>query len=199
MNQILQTHYEATLAKHGPNYRGMDWPDEEDVNKRYRVMLDGRQGSSVLDLGCGIGGLYEVLYSWENYIGIDISPLMIAEAKKKYPEPLFECRDILKNPYPDNSFDYVIMNGLLTVKATMLQIQMVAFARAMIIAAFKTCRIGIAFNVMSEHVDWKRDDLFHWRFDDVARFLTKEVSPHFVFRNDYGLREYTVYVYKESQ
>ena len=34
--------------------------------------------------------------------------------------------------------------------------------------AFARCTCGIAFNVMSKHVDWERDDLFHVPFDEMA-------------------------------
>jgi hypothetical protein len=49
--------------------------------------------------------------------------------------------------------------------------------------------------VMSKHVDWERDDLFHLPFDALGSFLREEVSRHFVIRHDYGLYEYTTYIY----
>ena len=49
---------------------------------------------------------------------------------------------------------------------------------------------------MSKHVDWERDDLFHLPFDDLARWLVASVSRNIVIRADYGLYEYTVYVYR---
>ena len=51
---------------------------------------------------------------------------------------------------------------------------------------------------MSSHVDWTRDDLFHWPLDDLMSFLVKDVSRHVVIRSDYGLYEYSVYIYKNS-
>lgn len=204
MNQILKEHYEATLAKHGPNYKGMDWPSEKDAEKRYEVMeaVQGMDSGSILDLGCGAGLFLEWLrgeYIINDYLGVDISPKMIAEAKKRHPDYNFVERDILINPYADNGWDYCIMNGVLTVKATNTQEQMWDFAKKMILAAFKTAKIGIAFNVMSPLVDWRRDDLFYVGFDEMAAFLKKEVSKNFVFRQDYGLYEYCVYLYKEAQ
>jgi hypothetical protein len=59
-------------------------------------------------------------------------------------------------------------------------------------------RIGFAFNVMTTYLDWERDDLFHLPLDTMATFISTEVSRAFVVRHDYGLFEYTVYVYKES-
>ena len=58
-------------------------------------------------------------------------------------------------------------------------------------------REGLAFNVMSKHVDWERDDLFHLSTDLLLAFLKSELSRHVVIRHDYGLYEYTVYVYRE--
>ena len=37
---------------------------------------------------------------------------------------------------------------------------------------------------------------FHLPFDELAPFLTRELSRNFVLRNDYGLFEYTAYVYR---
>jgi hypothetical protein len=58
---------------------------------------------------------------------------------------------------------------------------------------------GVAFNVMARHVDWMRDDLFHLSLDEMASFACRELSRDFVIRNDYGLYEYTVYVYKRRE
>jgi hypothetical protein len=47
-------------------------------------------------------------------------------------------------------------------------------------------------------VDWERDDLFHLPFHTMADFVRGELSHHFLFRQDYGLHEYTTYVYREA-
>ena len=59
-------------------------------------------------------------------------------------------------------------------------------------------RRGLAFNVISKHVDWERDDLFHLPCDALIAFLKAELSRHCVVRHDYGLFEYTTYVYREA-
>jgi SAM-dependent methyltransferase len=202
-------HYEACLERHGPTHLGVDWPDLDDLRVRYRVMMDvvaaGAEGiPSVLDLGCGpallidhleaIGGLESI-----RYMGIDISAKMIEAARRRWPTHRFETRDILSNSLADQSFDYVLMNGVLTEKRTLSDGDMTAYAQRLIAAAFAGARKAIAFNVMSTHVDWRRDDLFHWSYDAVAAFLTTQVSRHFIFRADYGLYEYTVYVFRAPQ
>ena len=61
---------------------------------------------------------------------------------------------------------------------------------------FAKCIKGFAFNVMSKNVDWEREDLFHVSLDQLSDFLCKKITRNFIIRNDYGLYEYTVYVFK---
>jgi hypothetical protein len=95
-------------------------------------------------------------------------------------------------------FDYVIMNGVINLKVSASFDRMLAYWKALVGAVYPNARIGPAFNVMSKQVDWERDDLFHLPFDMLADFLTREINRHFVIRHDYGLYEYTVYVYREA-
>lgn len=203
----IAEHYEACLKQHGPTHRGLDWPNADDLAVRSGVMLGvcrqiDKTPISILDLGCGIGLLVDYLKERGlektfAYRGVDLSKEMAAVASSRHPGRMFETRDVLKEPLPPGSADYVIMNGLLTVKATLSYEAMELFAHAIIKAAFDTCRQGIVFNVMSAHVDWKRDDLFHWPYDKAVAFLSERCSRHLVIRADYGLYEYTVYVYRE--
>jgi len=68
----------------------------------------------------------------------------------------------------------------------------------MIVRVYNSCnRGGVAFNVMSKDVDWEREDLFHLPLNVLSNFLTKEVTRDFIIRYDYGLYEYTTYLYKK--
>jgi hypothetical protein len=88
------------------------------------------------------------------------------------------------------------MNGVFTEKRGLSQQEMLAYFEALVAAAFRKAGAGLAFNVMSKQVDWERDDLFHLPFDALAGFLASRISRNFVIRHDYGLYEYTVYVYR---
>ena len=203
----LAHHYETCLEKHGATPKGMDWPKDDDLRTRFAVMCGIVTHSppkmpSILDLGCGAGLLLDYmkekrLLTSFDYTGIDISEKMVETAKKRWPASNFEQRDILQKPLASQSYDYVIMNGVLTLKASLPYNAMVKFAERLIEAAFASCRLGLAFNVMNKHVDWERDDLFHWPFDEAAAFLKKFCSRHIIFRADYGLYEYTTYVFRE--
>jgi hypothetical protein len=73
---------------------------------------------------------------------------------------------------------------------------MFAYVRALVGRVWEHTTRGMAFNVMSKHVDWERDDLFHLPFDELAGWLVSEISRNFVIRSDYRLYEYTTYVYR---
>lgn len=205
----IYKHYESTLKKYGPTSKGMDWPNEKDAEKRFLVMMrlidfKSKDKIKLLDLGCGVGLLVDYLkanklYDKIEYVGMDISANMISEAKKRCVDDRFECRDIIKNPIPKDSYDYIIMNGVMTEKLSLSQHEMISFAEKIIKTAYESCKKGITFNVMSSHVDTKREDLFHYPLDQLVGFLVKECSRHIKINMDYGLYEYTTYVYRQPQ
>lgn len=203
----IVSHYEQCLERHGANHLGMDWPNLSDLHKRLKVLLgvvrstDG-QVPRLLDVGCGVGLLLDYIKDHANennynYTGLDISANMVNEARRRHSEAEFVTRDILTQPLEDSSYDYIVMNGVLTEKVTLSHDEMESYAKRLITAAFQIASKGIAFNVMSSHVDWEREDLFHWPLDAAVDFMRKHCTRHIVVRMDYGLYEYTVYLYKE--
>jgi len=202
-------HYEQCLEKHGDNHLGVDWPKLEDVDKRYQVMLDvmkldtHKQGenTSILDFGCGTAHLYEYMlknnYLHFEYAGLDISPKFTAVAQKKFPQNTFYCGDILENDSLFTNHDYIIMNGVFTEKRGLSFDEMWLYFTSMMKSLYVKCNRGLAFNVMSKNVDWEREDLFHLPFDQLSQFLCTNITRNFIIRNDYGLYEYTTYLYKK--
>lgn len=201
----IVSHYEGCLEKYGDSHLGVDWPNRADAETRYQVMLDVirtpiQSSISLLDFGCGASHLYD--YIQRNnlnhiaYHGLDISQKFIALSKQKYPVNPYYCLDLLQDDSNLPVFDFVVMNGVFTEKRELSFDQMFEYFKQMITQVFKHARIGIAFNVMSSHVDWERDDLFHLPMDVAADFLVKNISRDFVIRNDYRLYEYTIYVYR---
>ena len=200
-------HYESCFEKYGDAPKGMDWPNEEDAVKRYSVMLDlvkeNNSSVSLLDFGCGTSHLLEFINKKEEkfgnlkYSGADISSKFINLSKSKFPQVDYYCVDILKDDLSNiPSFDYAILNGVFTEKHTLSHEQMWEFFQKMILTIFEKVDKGMAFNVMSKAVAWERDDLFHLSTDVLIDFMVKNLSRNFIIRNDYGLYEYTVYLYK---
>jgi len=198
-------HYESCLAKHGDSHLGVDWPKAQDAETRYRVMLEvirrPRAGTlRLLDFGCGASHLYEYTVANDirgiEYTGLDLSPKFVELSRNKFPKNNYVCADILEEPEAVPAADYIVMNGVFTEKRGLDFDEMLGYFERTVKAAFAKAELGLAFNVMSKHVDWEREDLFHLPFDTLARFLVRELTHNFVIRNDYGLYEYTAYVYR---
>ena len=202
----IVSHYEQCFLTHGDNHKGVDWPNQSDLDKRFQIAYELTQKNaaakiSILDFGCGNGLFVDYLARNQlldrvTYTGLDLSQIFIDCCQKKYPDLPFICADVLHAPEAIGQHDYIIMNGVLTEKRSLEFDNMWAYAQQLLTALYNHCNIGIAFNVMSAHVDWKRDDLFHLPFDQLAEFLKTNLSRNFAFRNDYGLYEYTTYVYR---
>ena len=202
---MIVSHYEDCLEKYGDSYLGVDWPNQADALTRYQVMLDviREKGSSrvrLLDFGCGASHLYDYILANKinhiDYAGLDISEKFVQLSKKKHPQISYYCLDILQSAIELPTFDYVVLNGVFTEKRELAHREMWNYFKQMILKVFEIAQNGIAFNVMSSHVDWEREDLFHLPMDKLAEFLVKEVSRNFIIRNDYRLYEYTTYVYR---
>jgi SAM-dependent methyltransferase len=197
---------EKLLNEHGDSPSGMGWkPSDADV--RYGVMLDlvrgGAGSSTLLDFGCGTAHLLDYMQrkGTQNidYQGLDVSRQAIELCRRKFPEHEFLCLDVLAPDAPElPDFDYIVMNGILTYKGRLSQDEMFEYGKTLLRKLFPHARIGLAFNFMSKQVDWEREDLMHMPVDPLLDFLSREISRHVVVRHDYGLYEYTVYVYRQA-
>src|SRR4029079_19674097 len=192
----------------GDSHLGVDWPNAADAETRYRVMLDViRQPDddpiTLMDFGCGAAHRNEYLRRHGRneirYLGVDASQRFVELSRSKFPNADFYCADILKDKTALPEVDYVVMNGVLTEKRGLSFDEMREYMFKLLERVFPLARMGLAFNVMSQHVDWHTDDLFHRPYDLLAAFLKANLSRHFAFRADYGLYEYTVYVYREPK
>ena len=199
---------EGLFETHGDSHQGLGCPKPDGFYDRYRVYFDvirfgpATKGKcAILDVGCGTARLLDQIKASGrkdiDYRGVDLSPVLLEAARRKHPEADFICGD----PFDLDQIwsaapDYVVFGQIFTCRLQMSEEQMTDYMVRMLRLAFAHCRCGIVFNVMSAHVDWQREDLFHVPFDRMAEILQVNLSRNYIFRADYGLYEYTVYVYK---
>lgn len=208
----IAEHYDSCFKKHGDTHLGVDWPNVHDLQIRYRVMEDVIQYSNfnkseklsptVLDFGCGSAQFFDYVKITNNrfnllYSGLDINKSYIEYCTIKHRHNKFYQVDVLDPNTVLPSFDFIIFNGVFTEKCDLSYDQMMDFFKQVMIKMWDNCEYGIAFNLMSKHVDWERDDLFHVSIDELGWFLKNNLSRNFIIRNDYGLYEYTTYVFKK--
>jgi SAM-dependent methyltransferase len=156
----------------------------------------------LLDVGCGLGLLLD--YLSENslidrvdYTGTDLVKPIVQEVRARWPGRRFDLRDVRDEPYPHAAFDYSTVCGIFTAKHGNTYDETLVLAQSTLRAVWPSVTLGLGFNSMSKHVDWERDDLFHWPLDDIMRFCKRELSRHVSFRLDYGLWEGATLVRRE--
>ena len=206
--QSLVRLVEGFFETHGDTHQGLGYPKSDGFDDRYRVFLDVVrfapqvvEKALLLDVGCGTARLLDAIKASGRtdieYRGVDLSSALLAAAKKKHPEADLICGD----PFDVDEIwmpppDYVVFGGIFTCRLHMSEQEMTDYMLRLLRLAFNHCRRGLVFNVMSSHVDWEREDLFHVPFDRMAHLLQSNLNRNYIFRADYGLYEYAVYVYK---
>ncbi|MDC0425223.1 class I SAM-dependent methyltransferase [bacterium] len=159
-------------------------------------------GERLIDVGCGYADLLRHIQTEEiplKYIGVDISNKFIEFCKLQYPAQEFHCCDLLEDELPIERAEYVVLNGVFTIKNKLSFDEMFEFVQLMLAKCWTYTDVAMSFNVMSTHVDWERDDLFHCPIDKLVDFLTKNISLDVLIRADYKLYEYTVKVYRRAE
>jgi len=91
---------------------------KEDLYESERLFISKilKPGIKILDVGCGAGGFYNILKSYEpdiEYFGIDSCEELIREAKKINQKIKFKVGEGKQLPYKSNYFDLVLCFGTL--------------------------------------------------------------------------------------
>ena len=215
MNKERQIeYYERLLAEHGENYKALDWNSLESQRLRYKIFKEifiyGKKASgiSVLDVGCGFGDLYgffkaEGLLGRNriNYTGYDISPKLLAVARKKYSDAKFELTDILENRYVPKH-DYIFCSGIFNIQTSEKNEQL-DFVKEMIFRMYDLCNCGVAANFLSEGAmpvsnleNLNSGSYFYFKPEEIMSFC-RFVCTRFIMRHDYHPGDFTVYLLKQ--
>jgi cyclopropane fatty-acyl-phospholipid synthase-like methyltransferase len=201
LQRSVIAHYESQLREHGATARGMDWKDEASQRLRFRMLCDvcDLSGLSVHEVGAGAGHLLDYLVANgidAGYSGSDLSAEMVEAARLLHPETPFHQRSALEAA-GDSRYDVLLCSGLFHVKLDGGDAEWSDFVEAVIRHMYASCRVAIAFNLMSDAVDYRREALYHSSPAETVAFCTRELSRFVKLRHDYPLYEYTVYVYRE--
>lgn len=192
--QKLSSFYMRVLHSYGRNHSmAVHWSSPVTQKLRFEVFenVDNLNGKSILDVGCGVGDFYGFLISGNyklEYLGIDILPEMIQEARLKYPNGNFEAKQIDE---VEGSFDYIFASGLLSYKVEDYYAKYMKLIETM----FNKSRLGIAFNMLKkgEHME---DETFAVYDPKQIIEEMRKLSPKVSLIEDYLAYDFTVVVRK---
>jgi SAM-dependent methyltransferase len=194
--QDVLRRYAERINRLGPTVQALGWRNKEQQNLRFEIfqqLISLENNISVLDVGCGFGDLYNFLSEKINvdYTGCDLSPVVIEYANKNRVGGKFTVRDILEDPYQENSFDYVFMSGLFNYKID----NNLSYLKSMINEGFRISNKSLMFNLTSTLVDYQDQQLYYYKPEEVLNFCST-LSRRFILRHDYPLYEFTVCLIK---
>ena len=206
----LGEHYAKKYAEYGATPEGVDWgSDPADNHLRLDRMLailelgycqSSNEKPSLLDAGCGYGSLLDLIQKrgiTVDYCGIDMCASMIEDAKSKHKDSEWLVGDVLSLE-GSRRFDYVVCNGILTQKLGTSIKAMDLYMQTIVTRMFELCRVGVAFNVMTTHVNFMAPNLYYKNPLEVLGWCMSTLTSRIRVDHAYPMYEYTVYLYRED-
>lgn len=186
--------YKDALDRFGDSdVRSVQWTSLFGQKKRFEVLLnvDNVSGSSLLDVGCGLGDLYAFSKERDvniDYTGIDIVEDFVKTAQTKFPEANFRYSDIFE---VEEEFDYVVASGAMSFKVADND----NHYREMIKKMYSLANKAVAFNMLDKltHVDNETYAAYHP--GEIADFCST-FAGRVEMVTDYLPQDFTVYLYK---
>lgn len=194
--------YDDAIVRHGAIARGVNWRDTREHEIRFAYLAEILMGEhapiTVADVGCGYGALFDYLVAQghcvREYAGYDVAPKMVTSARKRLggrPEV-----SIIQDAAIDRDVDYAFASGTFNVKLG----QDDAAWRKLVVCTLENmsarARKGFAFNVMTDRVDWRDENLFYANAGEFVDLCLKRFSRNVRLLHDMPLYEWTMLVFK---
>lgn len=201
----MSVDYEKLFKEHGDSPKALDWSPSGQL-ERFEALYEIGIGAadSVLDVGCGLGHFSDFLAEHghsANYIGLDISGVMIdaARARNRSERSAFYVIDGLRSEGLPVA-DWVVSSGMLNVRSGLHPAWEYppAMARLLMRRCFSAARKGLAINMLSAMAPKHRPDRNYY-LPDIMLGTALELTPYVTLRHDYRENDFTLYLYKERQ
>lgn len=206
----IQTRHKASIEQYGYQPQALFWSSREIQQIRFHKLCEilsikqNQQACSVLDVGCGFGDLNTYLQQQgfdADYLGIDLSEDMVQSARFQHAGIQVQTGDLFDLNPAAESYDYVFLSGALN-EVVETDIEGTAehkgrYAKAVIARMYRTCRKGVAFNLLDARHAWvrSRPDLQSFFPDEMVEYC-RSFAHKVSWVDGYLDNDFTVYLYK---
>lgn len=198
-NEIIKL-YNDRYDNYGYSPKTLGWKKGKQ-NIRFEILtsLYNFDNKSVIDIGCGFGdlniSLREKTLNYK-YTGIDLTESLIEKAKEIYGEGNvdFQVGDFLEMEF-EEKFDYAIVSGMFNYK--LQETDNYTYVERVMEKALELSKDGIAFDFLSDKVDYKNEIGFYYSPEKILSIAYK-FSKNIVLRSDYMPFEFSVFVFKDD-
>lgn len=192
--------YGDSLAEHGTTSQAVGWRDEASqrlrFDKLFQLVEDDAEDVSVADLGCGYGAMFDYLAErlgdrLTSYVGIDVNAEMVGAARARVEDPR---ASFVVGALPQEPCSHAFVSGTFNVKLDASDAEWEEFVRGTLRALAPVARRGVAFNLLTDQVDWREEQLFYADPGRFLEFCRRELSRSVALLHDYPLYEWTMLV-----
>lgn len=198
----VEKYFSERLKAHGATHLGVDYNSPESQEARFfqlTKVLDATTKYSLLDFGCGYGGMYDYLVRLGHhlhYVGYDISESMIAKGRELHPDnpDCWFTSKIDEVPV----VDYAVVSGTFNMK---LDADFKAWT-GIVLEALHLMNAhaskGLAFNMLTKYsdADRMRPDLYYGDPCFFFDYCKRNFSRNIALLHDYNLYDFTIIVRK---
>lgn len=192
--------YRRLFDEYGQSYKALNWGSREGQELRFKVLADIGQlaGKRILDVGCGLGdfaGWFAQNSIKVDYTGLDMTPELLAQARKNYPALQFVSGSILdKSLLFNQKFDFVLASGIFYTYSTSGN----TWLQAAVSRMWELCEEGMAFNSLSAWAE-DRDPREFYADPLVTMQYCRSLTPWVTMRHDYHPRDFTMYLSRKAR
>jgi cyclopropane fatty-acyl-phospholipid synthase-like methyltransferase len=190
-------YFDQSCKTFSKSHLAASWESWESQYKRFLRTTEccDVSNSSILDVGCGWGGLQDVLsLSYDNfdYCGIDISEEMIKKAKSLRPYLNFVNEDFLSYEF-ERPFDFVFANGTFNLKVDNQD----KYIRMCLNRLFELCEKGVFVNLtahLTPDETWDKGICYYSPVAILEHCFS--LTPHIKVDSTYRKNEFLIELYK---
>ena len=171
--------------------------------QRISQVLEGTSGWSIHDVGAGLGDYYAYLLDHSGvsdlrYSGSDLTAEYCRLARERFPDIVFEHRDIRDAPN-DELYDLLVLSGIFHQKGDVSNGDWHRYLWSVVDKAYTMCRRAIVFNVLSTYADYYDPELYYADLGELLGLVSRELSRFVTLHADYPLFEATVTVFRVDE
>lgn len=199
-NNAIAKYYAENFKHYGIDPISVGWESKQVQDLRFQILLDiidqRKKDIKINDLGCGYGALYDFIVAQKipisMYYGYDICKDMIDKAREKSngSRSAFFCK-----AKTSKVADYSFISGTFNIKFDTDKDLWTEYIKESLISIAKNTRCGLAFNLLSSHVEIQDDKFYYGRASDFFDFCMKNISDRIVLRHDYSDIEWSMLIY----
>jgi predicted TIM-barrel fold metal-dependent hydrolase len=198
-NEVI-TRYSNRYKEFGYSPKSLGWAKgKQDIRFDILTSQYDFNNKCILDIGCGFGDLnktLEVKAKNFKYLGVDLVEDFIKHGQKIYNKPYIHfIVDDFSYFNTEMEIDYAVSSGMFNFK--LKEGDNYLFIENTIARALEICKDGLAFDFLSDKVDYQYEQTFHSNPEKILAIAYK-YSRNVLLRNDYMPFEFSLFIFKDQ-